>query len=272
MGSQRSKFSILFPALVLISAVALFAYLRIGTEDYQISNEVSPVVTTTQPPVQEVSKELKLRIFTGEELKTFMDNLAYPNVSDVSTKPDITGVPAADEKIRELAVQRGYRQRAIPNTSLVNVDGHLLQQRAVPDWEALKTSARSAGLNLEISSGFRPVDEQRQIFTDRLKEAGATTSSIATGKSNLAVTEVLKTAAVPGYSKHHTGFTVDFTCSGVGLDAFKNTPCGKWLNANNYENAKLRGWIPSYPDGAGLQGPDPEPWEYVWVGTASLYE
>lgn len=271
--SQKRKNSVMFPVMVLIAAVALFAYLRLGAKDPQNNSEnVAPAVTSPQQAASEESKVLKLKIFTGEELKLFMDNLAYPNVSDVTTKPEITGVPAADERIRQLATERGYRQRAIPNTSLVDADGYLLQQRAMPDWEALKTSAQTAGLDLEISSGFRPVDEQRQIFTDRLKQAGATSASIASGKSDVAVTEVLRTTAVPGYSKHHTGFTVDFTCNGVGLHAFLNTTCGKWLNANNYENAKLRGWIPSYPEGASLQGPDPEPWEYVWVGTTSLYE
>jgi len=29
---------------------------------------------------------------------------------------------------------------------------------------------------------------------------------------------------------------------------------------------KRFGFIPSYPENSGKQGPEPEPWEYVWVG------
>src|SRR5690606_25521512 len=34
----------------------------------------------------------------------------------------------------------------------------------------------------------------------------------------------------------------------------------------NYANAKRFGFIPSYPPDGGKQGPEPEPWEFVWVG------
>jgi LAS superfamily LD-carboxypeptidase LdcB len=43
------------------------------------------------------------------------------------------------------------------------------------------------------------------------------------------------------------------------------------MSKDNYLQAKKYGWIPSYPEGAQQQGPEPEAWEYVWVGTASLH-
>ena len=36
--------------------------------------------------------------------------------------------------------------------------------------------------------------------------------------------------------------------------------------ADNFYNAKRFGFIPSYPDDLNAQGPNPEPWEFVWVG------
>jgi LAS superfamily LD-carboxypeptidase LdcB len=53
---------------------------------------------------------------------------------------------------------------------------------------------------------------------------------------------------------------------------FEQSVCFGWLSKGNYKNAKSNGWIPSYPDGAKKQGPDPESWEYVWVGKQNLIE
>jgi uncharacterized protein with LGFP repeats len=76
--------------------------------------------------------------------------------------------------------------------------------------------------------------------------------------------------APPGFSKHQSGYTIDFRASGVGGGAFGSSRLGQWLAADNYAAAKRHGFIPSYPSGAGAQGPEPEPWEYVWVGVPAI--
>jgi LAS superfamily LD-carboxypeptidase LdcB len=78
--------------------------------------------------------------------------------------------------------------------------------------------------------------------------------------------------AVPGYSRHHTGYTVDIACENQTTLSFIYTVCFKWLSQNNYERTKKFGWIPSYPEEAVLQGPEPESWEYVWVGIDAVTE
>lgn len=110
---------------------------------------------------------------------------------------------------------------------------------------------------------------QRQLFLSRLRASGVSTAQIANGQADSQIVTVLSQAAIPGYSRHHTGYTVDFVCAN-GTQTFETTTCFKWLSADNYLNAKKYGWIPSYPDGANQQGPEPEPWEYVWVGVPTL--
>ena len=44
------------------------------------------------------------------------------------------------------------------------------------------------------------------------------------------------------------------------------------MAANNFAEAKRHGFVPSYPAGAGPQGPRPEPWEFVYVGVAPLID
>ena len=92
------------------------------------------------------------------------------------------------------------------------------------------------------------------------------------GKVDDKVSTLLETTAPPSFSRHHTGYTIDVACDGIGLAKFEATPCYRWLAVDNYKNAKTLGWIPSYPKDSPQQGPNPEPWEFVWVGKDALTE
>lgn len=86
------------------------------------------------------------------------------------------------------------------------------------------------------------------------------------------------TSAPPGFSEHHTGYTIDFglkngTCSDPSA-CFGDTKAGRWLRqcAHHY------GFEMSFPEPAkknpkmilgkpvGPQGVSYEPWHYRWVG------
>ena len=86
------------------------------------------------------------------------------------------------------------------------------------------------------------------------------------------IDRMLQTSTIPGFSKHHTGYTLDITdlTSGMDFTEFAQTEGFKWISANNYLNAKRFGFIISYPEGVTNQGPEPEAWEYVWVGVEVL--
>ena len=75
--------------------------------------------------------------------------------------------------------------------------------------------------------------------------------------------------APPGHSKHHTGYAIDVAAAQGDL-TFGRTQTYAWMAANNFANAKAHGWIPSYPEGSKPAGPNPEPWEFVWVGHENI--
>lgn len=215
------------------------------------------------------------KYFAGEDFQKLYENIAYPNTQVLASPSSITGNPAADERIRTIAASRGYLSRSVPvmpidktNAPGLNSDD-LLQPRAHDAWLELKKAAESEGIPLKLNSGYRSVEMQRQLFLDRLRAAGVNYTQIANAQADNQVVAVLSLAAIPGYSRHHTGYTLDFVCAN-GSQEFKVTTCFKWLSKNNYFNAKRFGFIPSYPDGAPQQGPEPEPWEYVWVGVEPL--
>lgn len=239
---------------------------------YFYSAEVSYFSTIEDNKKTTVVTNKVLRIFTGDEFKELYNNFGYSNTDKIIEPPIITGNEAADVRIRDLAEVRGYILRRVARDTLGQVDGLPLQQLATSSIQDMKTAALNDGLVLTVTSAFRTIEDQQVIFLDGLEANGATADTIARGEADTIVDKVLQTYAPPGYSRHHTGFTVDLTCGTSGLTNFATTACYEWLSRDNYSNTKIYGWAPSYPEGADSQGPEPESWEYVWVTKDSLIE
>ncbi len=219
-------------------------------------------------------------VFDPNGFKAFHDTLAPEHATRLEESPWITDDRRADQRIVAIAEARGYRLRSVALTHLlVEVDGQRLQSEAKLAWEELKADALEHGIELTLISGYRSVERQRAIFRallreEAIKELGRsfTKAEIAQGKADNAIDRILAESSIPGYSKHHSGYTLDIGDATSGLDftEFRQTQGFSWLSQNNYLNAKRHGFIPSYPEGAEQQGPDPEAWEYVWVGVESL--
>jgi len=218
--------------------------------------------------------------FSPNGFKNLYERVDYARAEVIAEAPWITGDSAADRRIEELALRRGYRLREQADESaLVGEGRHALQGPAMSAWREMQAAAQAEGVELELISAYRSVDRQRQIF---LRELGLLsrqstgreidTRDIAAGQSDRLIEEVLRFSSIPGFSKHHSGYTIDISdpSQGQAFTDFKHTHGFEWISAHNYLNAKRFGFIPSYPDGADGQGPDPEPWEYVWVGREPL--
>lgn len=282
--SNRRKFSFfkgkkLF-GVIFVIVLALVGVWQFWTQDYlketsQTSELKSPAAQTPEATNQGPKK---LKIFTPEEFRGLFETTAYPNSTPITSPPVITGNTAADERIRKVAEARGYRLRSIPQSPIVKVgdsnldEDDLLQQKALDAWHNLKAIAKDGKIPLQILSAYRSPELQRAIFNSRLQAYGVTYAQVAAGQADAQVDELLQSTSIPGYSRHHTGYTIDLQCGNDSLEAFEGSICHSWINQNNYENAKKTGWIPSYPEGVKVQGPEPEPWEFVWVGTEVLYE
>ena len=281
---KRTKKGVYISLLILIVIGGVGTYAVLFKQNHKgvdssskISENTSTVATSTPTVASETDEKVDtvkdtLVTFSDNEFRIFYNNLRQPNLEPVSNPPTISGNDVADARIREIAERRGYRLRSSPIESLVSVDGQRLQAPAVDAWKKLKSAATTAGHPLSLVSGYRSVADQRALFLQRLSAAGGSIEAVANGTADSIVDSVLVTSSIPGYSKHHTGYTIDLQCSGYVFENFKNSPCNDWMSADNYKVAKELGFIPSYPPQADMQGPDPEAWEYVYVGTDLLYE
>lgn len=259
--------------LILLVVLLFFSVMTVTLLS---SNEVeSPVTPQETTQVNGESTEVEEQpidlVVSGNQLRIFYDQIRQVNTSSIPLPPPITRNEIADNRIIALAEMRGYRLRTESEISMPFYGGVRVQKSVINDWENMRQAAARDGVIMSITSGYRSIEQQRQLFLNRLLSQGATVRSIVEGKADSAVIEVLKTTALPGYSKHHSGYTIDLLCSGTAFDDFKESQCHTWLSANNYEQAFKYGFIPSYPEDADLQGPEPEAWEYVWVGVENLY-
>ena len=243
---------------------------------------------TGHSPGAQAWQELQAyKTFSPNGFRRLYESLVFPRTRPISEPPAITGNPEADARIVREAMSRGYRLRAEAEPEALQTYGRFqLQEQALEAFRRLAARAAGEGIRLELASGYRSVDRQRAIFLAALnaegerragrsyrpEELASGGAKPAYGGAEAAIDAVLRESAPPGFSRHHTGYTMDLNdpSTGRGFTGFAASPAFRWLAAGNYLNAKRFGFIPSYPEGATAQGPDPEPWEYTWVGEEPL--
>lgn len=137
----------------------------------------------------------------------------------------------------------------------------LMRIEAAEALEDLFASASSEGLALRGVSAYRSYERQYEIFTNNVKVKG--------------LDHTTKYSAVPGYSEHQTGLSIDVSAKACNyrLDAsFAKTKESQWL----IQNAHLFGYIIRYAeDKTAITGYSYEPWHIRYVGktlATYLYE
>lgn len=268
---------LLLLAFVSMGLLALANNYQQAARDKQKPSQIASATSVQDLKQVASATDVKFKYFAGDQFQRLNESLVYPNTQPLPQAPPITGNGAADARIRTIAESRGYALRSVPvlpiiKTNNPELEGEgLLQPKASSGWQVLLDMAKKDNIPLKLNSAYRSIDNQRDLFVARLKANGGDLSRIAAGQADEAVVQTLHMTAPPGYSRHHTGYTIDLICQSSGT-SFQKSKCFQWLSANNYDKAKRAGWVPSYPDGAPDQGPEPEPWEYVWVGLNQVTE
>lgn len=123
-----------------------------------------------------------------------------------------------------------------------------LTPRTARAWAAMQAAAKNDGETLQLVSAFRSVDYQRQII-ERKRAAGQSWE------------QILRVSALPGYSEHHTGRTIDLTtpeCEPL-TEAFEQTTAFGWLS----RRAAEFGFTMTYPRNNPF-GIAYEPWHWTF--------
>jgi len=126
---------------------------------------------------------------------------------------------------------------------------------------SLAQKMQEFGISLTINSAFRSIDEQKQLFEERIQEVG--------------LEEALQYVAKPGYSEHHTGLAIDINIWSkeekmlVKTDEYRDKILAKKEAeyAILHELLKQYGFILRFPKGKEeITKVSYEPWHIRYVG------
>jgi len=122
-----------------------------------------------------------------------------------------------------------------------------LEAAAARQWGAMRETAAADGIELLLVSAFRSVDYQRAIFDRKLSQG-------------VAIDEILRVNAAPGFSEHHTGRAVDIATRGCPplTEAFETTEAFRWLT----QHADRFGFAMTYVKD-NSHGMAYEPWHWA---------
>lgn len=262
-------------ALVLLAVLGFVAFTNSGSDEPTQTQQTEEPLDTqgelqSAPSPSRNEQRGQLRSFTATDFKNAYDNLSLPNITPIVEAPFITGNSAVDGYIYAKAEARGYQLRHVASGLLNQIDGLPVQELLIQSWADLRQAAREDGITVNFRSGYRSIEAQRELFLERLRAAGITESAILSGSQDVALDQLLSLTAPPGYSRHHGGYTIDLEDPSAAV--FAQSAAYQWLAADNFARAKQFGFIPSYPEGLSNQGPNPEPWEFVWVSKDVTYE
>jgi D-alanyl-D-alanine carboxypeptidase len=188
---------------------------------------------------RERNDELQDRV---EEVTDSVGNLQ----NTVATEPELL-----KKYSRTFFLNENYRPEnlaQIDDQYLADDESLTIDERIWPYLEDLLEDADDEGLDLLVTSAYRPFGEQAAI-NDRFNR------TFGSGANQF--------SAQQGYSEHQLGTTIDFTTPEVNgqlTQDFASTEAYEWLqdNANEY------GFILSYPE--GNQFYIFEPWHWRFVG------
>lgn len=138
--------------------------------------------------------------------------------------------------------------------------GYQVDERIVPDLDAMIDAAKADGVALIPCYGYRTFAQSQQLFD---KQIGR---QMAAGLSRDAAVEAAKQwVAPPGTSDHHTGLALDIVTPSnqVLSDAFAATDAAKWMAKNSYQY----GFVIRFPaDKQEITGIHYESWHLRYVG------
>lgn len=140
----------------------------------------------------------------------------------------------------------------VPFTFKEKIEKRQMRKDAAGALEDMFAGAKKDGIYLAGVSGYRSHARQTAIFNNYVKRDGE---------------EKAKTySAVPGYSEHETGLSIDVSGSDgkcAAEDCFGDTKEAAWIA----KHASEYGFIVRYPDGKeGITGFKYEPWHIRYVG------
>lgn len=200
----------------------------------------------------------------NSDTPNYFDNQENSKVNNKVTDMDPDDIKVLINK--EIALPKDYEPEdlVVPNVKFYfshYEEKKLLRKEAAEALEELFLASVQEELNLCAVSGYRSYNRQYTIFTSNVRKNG--------------LEETLKFSAMPGFSEHQTGLSMDVSTPSLGnllVERFEDTKEGQWLAQKAHEF----GYIIRYPKNKeDITLYTYEPWHIRYVGidlATYLYE
>ena len=223
------------------------------------------VINNNKPSKAILPKQKTEQVVKQKPVEKKAESVVEPKVeeSPAATQPVVqtppptvsTGSPTTDTSSIRVVVNKQHALSPIDYIpgDLVTTHGATISAKAQADFEALLSSAATAGIYPNIQSSYRSYSSQNSIYNNYVANYGQ------------AATDTF--SARPGHSEHQTGLAIDFgssTNSGCNFDeCYASTVEGSWLAAHATEFGFLLRYTTANQNIAGYKA---EPWHYRYIG------
>lgn len=192
-------------------------------------------------------------------------NVSYPFIDSQNTIPTNYQIMEPDDLLvlvkHGFGVSSDYVPDDLVSTNIMVSDSNpdpRLRKEAAEALEKMAEDASKEGYTLAINSAYRSYEDQQAVYDEYFAMYDPVTAA--------------SLVAVPGYSEHQLGLSVDLTCKDV-IDGvygvFGDSPDYDWTIAHAHEY----GFILRYPeDKTAITGTANEPWHYRYVGVEAATE
>lgn len=203
--------------------------------------------TVVKYTIKAKNKELKPYLYYKADGKKGYKSLYYNFIEEIADPHDLLVLVNKEFKVPDDFIPK----------NLVQVDKKYtyksydieLNEQAYKAFIKMEKEMANEGLDLKMSSCYRSVNYQKNLYNRYLKEDSK---------------EAVDTySARYGHSEHHTGYACDFSTTTRALGYFNDTKEAKWLADNAYKY----GWILRYREETkNITGYMSEPWHYRYLG------
>lgn len=192
-------------------------------------------------------------------------NVSYPFIDSQNTITTNYQIMEPDDLLvlvkHGFGVSSDYVPDDLVSTNIMVSDSNpdpRLRKEAAEALEKMAEDATKEGYTLAINSAYRSYEDQQAVYDEYFAMYDPVTAA--------------SLVAVPGYSEHQLGLSVDLTCKDV-IDGvygvFGDSPDYDWTIAHAHEY----GFILRYPeDKTAITGTANEPWHYRYVGVEAATE
>lgn len=169
----------------------------------------------------------------------------HADMDPVIDPPEITGDEDADERIRDIAMQRGYVLWPLYSGELEELEGVSVPPELIKDWMDLAKEAEELDVELVLETGFVSYEEARDEFVGRLQEEAQekigreySVEQISGGTADATINAILREYPAPGFTPHHSGYVLEVNS---GTEKFLATHA----DAYNFTLSEIEGEVES---------------------------